>query len=279
MKESMESFAFTEGSVTLNAAQAAIVRSDPRQNQRILASAGSGKTTTLTARIAWLLTNAGARPENIILLTFTHNAATVMKERLEALVGPTPLLCGTFHALSQQLLRRVNPESLEEVYHVDELPLKALDYLTKPVRLERLQAMLQKVERIRLLQQGSGLDLAEEFLTIQTRGRLQRLPLAQVLYVKAELKYLTVRSAADQYLLEGSLTELEERHGARLIRIHRSALVARAAVRALDKVEPGTQGSGWALRVYGLDELLPVSRRQLAAVREAFGAWDTLAAR
>jgi hypothetical protein len=128
----MESFAFTEGSVTLNAAQATIVRSDPRQNQRILASAGSGKTTTLTARIAWLLTNAGARPENIILLTFTHNAATVMKERLEALVGPTPLLCGTFHALSQQLLRRVNPESLEEVYHVDELPLKALDYLISP---------------------------------------------------------------------------------------------------------------------------------------------------
>jgi hypothetical protein len=127
----METFTFAEGSVTLNEAQAAIVRSPPTQNQRILASAGSGKTTTLTARIAWLLTQ-GALPEQIILLTFTHNAAAVMKERLEALVGPTPLLCGTFHALSQQLLRRVNPGSLEEVYHVDELPLKALDYLTSP---------------------------------------------------------------------------------------------------------------------------------------------------
>ena len=128
----METFTFIEGAVTLNSAQAAIVRSPPAQNQRILASAGSGKTTTLTARIAWLLTEGGARPEQIILLTFTHNAAAVMKERLEALVGPTPLLCGTFHALSQQLLRRVNPGSLEEVYHVDELPLKALDYLTSP---------------------------------------------------------------------------------------------------------------------------------------------------
>jgi len=128
----METFTFTEGSVTLNRAQAAIVRSPPTQHQRILASAGSGKTTTLTARIAWLLTHTDAKPENIILLTFTHNAAAVMKERLEALLGPTPLLCGTFHALSQQLLRRVNPGSLEEVYHVDELPLKALDYLTSP---------------------------------------------------------------------------------------------------------------------------------------------------
>ena len=132
MRESMETFTFAEGSVTLNAAQAAIVKSPPTQNQRILASAGSGKTTTLTARIAWLLTHGGARPEQIILLTFTHNAAAVMKERLEALVGSTPLLCGTFHALSQQLLRRVNPGSLDEVYHVDELPLKALDYLTSP---------------------------------------------------------------------------------------------------------------------------------------------------
>jgi hypothetical protein len=130
----MDTFTFTEGAVTLNAAQAAIVRSSPKQNQRILASAGSGKTTTLTTRIAWLLTQEliGAKPENIILLTFTHNAATVMKERLEALIGPTPILCGTFHALSQQLLRRVNPGSLDEVYHVDELPLKALDYLMSP---------------------------------------------------------------------------------------------------------------------------------------------------
>ena len=132
MDTETETFTFAEGSVTLNEAQSAIVKSPPRQNQRILASAGSGKTTTLTARIAWLLTHTDAKPENIILLTFTHNAAAVMKERLEGLVGPSPLLCGTFHALSQQLLRRSNPGSLEEVYHVDELPLKALDYLLSP---------------------------------------------------------------------------------------------------------------------------------------------------
>jgi hypothetical protein len=132
----METFTFPEGAVTLNAAQAIIVKSPPTQNQRILASAGSGKTTTLTARISWLLTQIDAKPEQIILLTFTHNAAAVMKERLEGLVGPTPLLCGTFHALSQQLLRKANPAALEEVYHVDELPLKALDYLTSPEGVE-----------------------------------------------------------------------------------------------------------------------------------------------
>jgi hypothetical protein len=125
-------FTFPEGSVTLNHEQAAIVRQPPTQNLRILASAGSGKTTTLTARIAWLLTDpAGprARPEQIVLLTFTHNAAAVMRNRLQNLVGARRILCGTFHSLSQQILRDQCPEALADIYHVDELPLKALDWL------------------------------------------------------------------------------------------------------------------------------------------------------
>jgi hypothetical protein len=125
-------FDFSEGSLTLNAEQAAIVRQPPNQSMRILASAGSGKTTTLTARIAHLLTAHGARPDQIVLLTFTHNAAEVMRERLQALVGARRILCGTFHALSQQLLREQAPAALTDIYHVDELPLKALDWLATP---------------------------------------------------------------------------------------------------------------------------------------------------
>jgi hypothetical protein len=125
-------FVFSEGAVTLNDEQARIVRQSPDQNLRILASAGSGKTTTLTTRIAHLLTHCDAKPEQIVLLTFTHNAATVMKSRLVNLVGPKRILCGTFHALSQQILRDYQPEALTDLYHVDELPLKALDFLATP---------------------------------------------------------------------------------------------------------------------------------------------------
>jgi len=125
-------FVFSEGALTLNDEQARIVRQPATQNLRILASAGSGKTTTLTARIAHLLTHEGARPSQIILLTFTHNAATVMCQRLEALIGSQRILCGTFHALSQQILKSQQPSALNDLYHVDELPLKALDFLTSP---------------------------------------------------------------------------------------------------------------------------------------------------
>jgi len=127
-------FVFPEATVTLNNEQAAIVRQPPFLNLRILASAGSGKTTTLTTRIAHLLTDPviAASPDQIILLTFTHNAAAVMRSRLEALVGIRRILCGTFHSLSQQILRHHNPDALTDIYHVDELPLKALDWLRTP---------------------------------------------------------------------------------------------------------------------------------------------------
>jgi len=51
------------------------------------------------------------------------------------------------------------------------------------------------------------------------------------------------------------------------VRIHRNALVARRAMRALEKHFDASEGDVWALRLDGIDELLPVSRRQLATVR------------
>ena len=110
--------------------------------------------------------------------------------------------------------------------------------------------------------------MTEECLIIQDRGRTERVPLVEVLYLKAELKYITVRTAVKSYILDGSLNELEERYP-QFMRIHRNALVARRAVRALEKHFDPEEGEGWAVRLNGIDELLAVSRRQLSAVREA----------
>ena len=146
--------------------------------------------------------------------------------------------------------------------------LEAVDYLTKPVRLDRLQLALQKVERALATRRASVGD-AEQTLVIQDRGRTERVPLSEVLYFKAELKYITVRTAARSYILDASLSDLEERHSPQFLRVHRNALVARRAVRALEKHDDPEEGEGWAVRLNGIDELLAVSRRQLTAVREA----------
>jgi two-component system, LytTR family, response regulator AlgR len=155
---------------------------------------------------------------------------------------------------------------------VEAFELTATDYLTKPVRLERLQVALQKVEQfrqpIRRLEpeiiSATGIDA----LVIHDRGVTERLPLAEVLYLKAELKYISVRTALKTHILEGSLSELEARYPSHFLRIHRNALVATHAIRALEKHLDPDEGDCWAVRLSGIDELLMVSRRQLAAVRE-----------
>ena len=147
--------------------------------------------------------------------------------------------------------------------------LDAVDYLTKPVRVERLQQALQKVERYLKDRRGQQPEAPQETLLIQDRGRAERVPLSEVLYLKSEYKYLTVRTATRSHILDGSLVEFEERYADRFVRVHRNALVSRAAIRALEKYDDGEDIDGWALRLEGIPEPVVVSRRQLSAVREA----------
>lgn len=154
------------------------------------------------------------------------------------------------------------------VHAVQAFDLEAVDYVTKPVRLSRLTLALQKVERRMLAASVLQPDAAPTFLTIQDRGRTERVPVAEVVYLKAELKYVTLRTAERSLILDGSLSEIEERHGAHFLRVHRNALVARHLVRALEKHDDEEEGEGWAVRMQGVEEVLAVSRRQLAAVRD-----------
>jgi two-component system response regulator AlgR len=174
--------------------------------------------------------------------------------------------------LAQTLRSLPNPVAVVFItafaeHAVQAFELEALDYLTKPVRLERLQAALQKMERFMQANQGLEPDLSQDVLVITERFRTERVPLNEVIYLKAELKYITVRTAARSYILEGALGELEAQYGGRFIRIHRNALVARQAIRALEKHHDAEEGEGWAVRLDGVPELLLVSRRQLASVR------------
>ena len=179
-------------------------------------------------------------------------------------------------ALAQVLRESPNPPAVVFItahseHAVEAFELEAVDYLTKPVRLERLQAALQKVERFMAAQPGSKLPSEEEMLVIQERGHTERIPLSEVLYFKAELKYVTVRTAQRSYILDGSINELEEKYNAQFMRIHRNAIIARRSVRALVKHVDPQEGEGWAVRLADVQELLFVSRRQVGAVREALG--------
>lgn len=191
--------------------------------------------------------------------------------------------------LADSLREGVNPPAVVFVtahaeHALEAFELEAVDYLTKPVRLDRLQTALQKAKRYIHSNQASdsqnvttpgaqGKTVAtDDAILIHDRGRTERVPLADVLYLKAELKYVTVRTATRTLIYDGSLAEFEERHGSHWLRIHRNALVARHAIRSLEKYHDPADGvDGWALRLRGVAEPLAVSRRQLAAVREGMG--------
>lgn len=72
------------------------------------AGAGSGKTRVLTRRIAWILTQFGAWPSQILAITFTNKAAAEMRERLTGLIGPVAqrMWVSTFHSACVRILRR-----------------------------------------------------------------------------------------------------------------------------------------------------------------------------
>lgn len=156
-----------------------------------------------------------------------------------------------------------------DAYACQAFDLNAVDYLVKPVRAERLVRALSRARRLSaavLQQLREAHPHARTHLSINEKGRIVLIPVADILYFKAELKYVTVRTAEREFLLEESLVRLENEFGDAFVRIHRNCLVARHRIREIGKA-PG-EDEGHFLRLDGLDERLPVSRRQYSALRE-----------
>lgn len=157
-----------------------------------------------------------------------------------------------------------------DAYAIRAFEVHAIDYLLKPIRTARLKEALQRARSalrpsaaaLRELSKG-----APAFLSGQERGRIHLIPVDEVIYLKAELKYVTVRTAEREFLIEDALARLEQEYGDRFVRVHRNCLVARAAVRGFERGTGETEGQ-WLALLEGCDEKLPVSRRQQHIVRE-----------
>ena len=219
-----------------------------------------GEAANATQALAWLAVQAC----DVVLLDvqMPGRDGTQLAAELKRLADPPAVVFVTAHA--EHALRAFD--------------LDAVDYLTKPVRRERLQAALQRVALRRASVAAPPAAAAEmPVIVVTERGRLVRVPIVEALYFKAELKYVTMRTASHTYVLDDALSELEARVGERFLRVHRNALVARDAVRALERRAMAGEGDddggeSWAVCVAPVDEWLAVSRRQVAAVREALVA-------
>lgn len=184
-----------------------------------------------------------------------------------------PEMSGIEFARHLQVLERppaVIFVTAHDQYAIEAFEVNAVDYLTKPVRAARLLTALKKAANGARLSRGvlESIDPApRRHFSVAERGRVTLVPVSEVVYLRAELKYVTLRTREREHLVEESLTQIEQELGGVFVRIHRNCLVARRLVRGFERgVE--TEGEvGWSVILEGLEEKLPVSRRQWPQVK------------
>jgi two-component system, LytTR family, response regulator AlgR len=202
------------------------------------------------------------------------------REALELLQGaPADLVLTDIHMpdmdgveLARHLLKLPHPPVVifTTAFHehaVQAFELNAVDYLMKPIRVQRLLSALNKVPRLKPVTAEKLAQLpatARRFLSVTERSRVVLVPVEDVVY----LKYITIRTSQREYLLEESLTRLETEFGARFVRVHRNCLAARDHIRGFERRVNDDGDAHWEVLLAGVPETLPVSRRQQFVVRD-----------
>lgn len=167
-------------------------------------------------------------------------------------------------ALAQRLAGRARPQVIfctaYEAHALKAFELGAVDYLLKPVRIERLRDALQRAQR-RIA------DIPREpaaYLHGRLRGEQVRIALDEVICLLAEEKYVVVQHRRGELLIEDSLRQLEETYPDQLIRLHRNCLVPPPRLLGLKTLADGRV----LARLDGSDLNPEISRRNLPAVRK-----------
>ena len=174
---------------------------------------------------------------------------------------------------ARELMRRKDPPAVIFItshadYAVAAFDVAAFDYLLKPVRLQRLVESFKRVQRRR---SDNSYALATptqpiRYLTVNDKGRVLKVPVDDVLYLRAELKYVTLRTRERELVLTDSLGHLEQMFALDFVRIHRNCLVSRPNLVGFETgLEDGE--SRWFAVLSDWPARLLVSRRQTQLVK------------
>jgi two-component system response regulator AlgR len=161
-------------------------------------------------------------------------------------------------------------------YAIDAFDARAIGYVLKPVRRERLERALDHASRLsghalNELTANTSLDSTRNHVCARIHDQLRLIPIAEISYFNADQKYVCVHHLKGEDLIDDSLKSLEDEFAEQFVRIHRSALVA---VDKIDKLEKSDDGKTRVVLRDGsqeddnspIDELV-ISRRHLATVR------------
>lgn len=210
------------------------------------------------------LVEAGNGREALFAVNASHPDLVLMDIRM-------PVMDGLESAM--HLSHMDNPPSVifttaYDQHAVAAFEVNAVDYLLKPIRRERLETALGKVsqwstQQLQNIRDQDELGGARSHISVQLRGQITVIPVAEIVYFMADNKYVRVRTATERHFIEDSLVNLEQEFEDRFLRIHRNAIASIAHIRAMEKQPSGR----WHLRLKDVDETLEVSRRHTAGVR------------
>ncbi len=153
-------------------------------------------------------------------------------------------------------------------YAIDAFDARAIGYVLKPVRRQRLGNALEQAKRLTVNQLDElqqSMPTTREHLCTRSHGELKLIPLNSVAYCVADQKYVNVHHDDGEDLIDDSLKSLEEEFPEDFVRIHRSVIVA---VNRIARVERRDDGRNVVvLRDQSDDNALVVSRRHVADVK------------
>lgn len=154
-------------------------------------------------------------------------------------------------------------------YAVQAFEVHALDYLLKPVRQARLLEALRRVAPLSAVAAAGLAEIAPRrtHFSVNERGRLWLVPVDDVLYLRAELKYVTARTREREYVLDDALVKLAEELEAEFLRIHRNCLVSKRHLAGFTLAKEQDENR-WLAVLKDWPERLPVSRRQAHVIRD-----------
>ena len=144
----------------------------------------------------------------------------------------------------------------------------AVDYLLKPIKQERLANAISaakrltrvQIQRLRTADEGES----RSKICVKSRGTLELVPIEDIIYFKADQKYVTLKTDDHEYLIEEPLKALEQEFEHRFVRIHRNALVSENHIAGLSKNDAGHQ----CIVLNDTDDILEISRRHLPSIRK-----------
>lgn len=173
--------------------------------------------------------------------------------------------------VAEQLTRLAHPPLVVFCTAYDEhaiaaFKVNAIDYLLKPVRPDDLASALARVKE-RLVAASASPTLnpqARTHLSANTHKGLELVSIDSISACLAEQKYVRVLHEQGETLVDESLKQLEEEFSDYFLRAHRNALVAKKDILRLEVLASG----GHQLRLKSQEQSIPVSRRQLAEIRQ-----------